>query len=496
MTTMQGLVTEMIKLEKLQAKTAEGIKAVEEQYKQSRQQILAKSKELAAKMTSLEQELVEIISSLDAENVRLDSEDDLYQETKKAMEVDMSKLAHDKQVLLKKIEAERKRVEEKFVDKKISMLTAPIQREVTFNDDKDIVKKEKENIENIGTSPKPVLEANKFGVVYDAKMIGHDTSFVEDKKQVFEIPERIRWVYNELDQKRFFERPTVVRIKSRAATNDELESCHDRAYIKGLKEKIQSNVPFETIVNGKTERDTDLVFNDKSLDAIYLAAGCSAALADTFLQGKIGGGIAIVRPPGHHAHHDHAAGFCFFNNAAICAVKLTAAGKKVLIVDYDVHIGDGTIDILKTTQKNNDLLRYFSVHRYDRGGFYPFSDVAQSTAADVDERITLVGTNKCIEDKKSANNFNLQFQHRFDKTIYKWTPDVIVVSAGFDAASKDPVGGCILYAKDYANMTKTMFEFCPNILMVLEGGYNREQLRDCSYAAINTLENLLQNREQ
>lgn len=175
-----------------------------------------------------------------------------------------------------------------------------------------------------------------FGVVYDKKMTNHIGPSSHP-----EAPERIESIYDALEQY------TYLKIPARLVTQQELSTCHEKAFLQQVS-RIKD-----------LDDDGDMFSSSGTLLAAQLAAGGSIELAKALLSNTIKSGFAIVRPPGHHAKCNKYGGFCFYNNAMLAAVHLTNAGKRVYIVDFDLHLGDGTIDIMNTTQKNNNNLAYF-----------------------------------------------------------------------------------------------------------------------------------------
>lgn len=342
-----------------------------------------------------------------------------------------------------------------------------------------------------------------FGIVYDVRMQGHNTSeTITDKlgrkvisQGIFEKPERVKLIFEYLNNGKFLQRENVVRIPSRAATDAEKLLVHTKSYLMRLEDHFKSGKPF-TLESDESKENADMFFNAQTAESVTLAAGCSAALADAYISGQITCGMAIVRPPGHHAKSYHEGGFCFINNAAICAVKLTQAKKKVLVVDFDVHLGDGTIDILNTTQKDNSLIRYFSIHRW-QDEFFPFVKEGAPTAT-FDNRIDLVTFD--TSDGRAKNNkfISEKFTEYFNRQIRTWIPDVVVVSAGFDMAVGD-IGECSVTARGFGEMIDILYHYCPHLLLILEGGYNiavtdPNNIGKCVLKTLDTLYKLQQNK--
>ncbi len=320
--------------------------------------------------------------------------------------------------------------------------------------------------------------SGKFGIVYDARMLQH-----KGQDSHPERPERIQAIYDHLVRMQFLERKNVVKVESREITDEELRRCHEPRYLEKIRSKLMLCYTIETERN---EQVGDMFASAGSYLAARLSAGCAVALADSLLSGQIASGFAICRPPGHHSKCGGCGGFCYYNNGMLCATKLTDAGKKVQVVDWDCHRGDGSIAIMNCAlQKENQLLRYFSIHRWDNGMFYPGGDEGK-TGISADGRVSLVGFN----GPKGDDYYLQAFLHEFSLDR-AFIPDVIVVSAGFDAALGDPVGQCYVTEDGFRALTQILRRLCPNILMILEGGYNLKSLAECSFACMDELESAI-----
>lgn len=276
-----------------------------------------------------------------------------------------------------------------------------------------------------------------------------------------EAPERIDAIYSALEQY------TYLKIPARLVTQEELTTCHEKKYLQKISTLTISS-------NG------DMFTSSGTLLAAQLAAGGSIELAKALLTNKIKSGFAIVRPPGHHAKCDGCGGFCFYNNAMLAAVYLTNANKRVYIVDFDLHLGDGTIGIMNTIQKFNNNLAYFSIHRWDDGAFYPSGNLGKTK---IGQRIVTVGYNG-----KQGNDYYVDaFSKYFLPHALQFNPDFIIVSAGFDAHKDDPMRGGNLTEQGYTDIMKMIVSVCPRIGMVLEGGYNLQAIAKSAMACVDVL---------
>lgn len=293
---------------------------------------------------------------------------------------------------------------------------------------------------------KPVV-----GYVYDPAMTLHESH--DDNP---ECPERIQEIYKCLLNKNLLSKMTAV--KSREVTFDELKMVHGEEYLSTLEWKLRAPKGVRKQVE---EKYNSIYVNEHTLMCAKLAAGSTIEIANQVGFGKLNSGIAIVRPPGHHAGPHRAMGFCIYNNIALAAKDLERKGKKVLIVDWDIHHGNGTQDVIEDSTSNNIL--FFSVHRYDNGLFYPRSGHLSES-----KNIINIGLNGDIGDKEYLEVFTKYLTPR----ATKFEPDIILVSAGFDAIENDPLGLSNVTIKCYGQMTEMLQNICNKIVLVLEGGYH------------------------
>ncbi|GCB81496.1 hypothetical protein scyTo_0022519, partial [Scyliorhinus torazame] len=179
-------------------------------------------------------------------------------------------------------------------------------------------------------------------------------------------------------------------------------------------------------------------------------------------------GVALIRPPGHHAERDVACGFCFFNNVALAArfaQNLVGHKIKVLILDWDVHHGNGTQHMFE----DDPSVLYISIHRYDNGSFFPNTEDADYTKVGIDAgegfNVNIPWNGSKMGDAEYMTAF-----HRLVMPIsYQFQPDLVLVSAGFDAAQGDPLGGCKVSPECYAHLTHMLLGLAGGrVVMALE----------------------------
>ncbi|CAH8302168.1 unnamed protein product [Eruca vesicaria subsp. sativa] len=247
-------------------------------------------------------------------------------------------------------------------------------------------------------------------------------------------------------------------IHAREITKQELQMVHTSEHVDAV------NITSQLLYSYFT---SDTYANEYSARAARLAAGLCADLATEIYSGRVKNGFALVRPPGHHAGIKHAMGFCLHNNAAVAALVAQAAGaRKVLIVDWDVHHGNGTQEIF---EQNKSVL-YISLHRHEGGNFYPGTGAA-------DEVGTNGGEGYCVNVPWSCGgvgdkDYIYAFQHVVLPIASAFSPDFVIVSAGFDAARGDPLGCCDVTPAGYSRMTQMLGDICGGkMLVILEGGY-------------------------
>lgn len=279
-----------------------------------------------------------------------------------------------------------------------------------------------------------------------------------------ESPARLRAIKNLLDNDSVGK--VCLRLPARAATREEIAWIHDLDYI----EKIESTKGREVYL------DPDTSTSPMSWEAAVLAAGGAIVATESVLKGDVDNAFAFVRPPGHHAERDHAMGFCIFNNIAIAAeyaIKKCSI-KRVAIVDFDVHHGNGTQHAFES---RNDVL-YISTHHYP---FYPGSGSRVETGIGPGKGFTL---NIPLE----AESGDAEFIHAFTTEVIPklefFNPQLILVSAGYDIHNSDPLGGMSVTTDGVKSIAKLLVnaakKLCNGkIVFVLEGGYSLSAIRDC-----------------
>jgi acetoin utilization deacetylase AcuC-like enzyme len=219
--------------------------------------------------------------------------------------------------------------------------------------------------------------------------------------------------------------------------------------------------------------DIDTKISSESFEVAKRAVGAALTGVDGVMAGEFDNAFALVRPPGHHATPEQAMGFCLFNNAAVAARYAQAkyGVEYVLIVDWDVHHGNGTQDIFY----NDPSVYYFSTHQYP---YYPGTGSAGETGEGKGEGYTL---NIPLGAGTPARSHREAFREGLKRIEQRFHPDLIIISAGFDASRDDPLGGLMLTDNDFAEMTREITGMANRygsgrVVSILEGGYNLRTL--------------------
>jgi acetoin utilization deacetylase AcuC-like enzyme/formylglycine-generating enzyme required for sulfatase activity len=282
--------------------------------------------------------------------------------------------------------------------------------------------------------------------------------------------------------KRLTDKGLVAKMTSLtpvASPIDAIKAVHTEAYIERVKKACGS------LGDGIGQIDTgDMPISSKSYDAALAAVGGVLAAVDAVMDGKVRNAFCAVRPPGHHALKDKAMGFCLFNNVAIAARHLLNKHKlaKVLVIDWDVHHGNGTQDEFY----EDGRVMYFSTHL---APFYP-----RTGAEDEKGKGNGAGCiiNVPLPEGTGDAAFLKIYQEKLKPAALAFKPDFILISAGFDSARGDTLGRLDLTPAGYASMTKVVREIADacckgRVVSSLEGGYNLEALADSVEAHVRSL---------
>lgn len=288
-----------------------------------------------------------------------------------------------------------------------------------------------------------------------------------------ESPARLRVIMDRIQQAFGDE---LVVVEPEAATMEDLVGIHDRAYLEGVEKMCKKG-------GGYIDGDTSVVA--RSFEAALYAAGAMKGCADGLMKKRTRSAFGLVRPPGHHALPAKGMGFCIVNNIAVAAEYLMKHHgiKKVLIADFDVHHGNGTQDIFYESAS----VFFLSIHRVP---FYPGTGGVNEKGEGEGKSTTL---NLPIMFGTKPEEFVKSFVQNLQLSAEAHKPELLLISAGFDAYAEDPVGGLGLQPEHYKSIGEAIRRvadrFCEGrVLSALEGGYSLSGLPACLEAYVRGLE--------
>ncbi len=277
---------------------------------------------------------------------------------------------------------------------------------------------------------------------------------------------------------------------SKKCTAGEYQPLSEDA-VAGLHAAKQVQQVKQVAAHGGGRIDPDTVVSPDSFAVALAAAGACTAAVEAVLKGTDRNALCLVRPPGHHATPTRSMGFCLFNNVALAAhhAKTAHGLTRILVVDWDVHHGNGTQDLFW----EDPAVMFLSVHRFGMG-FYPGSGDADETGQGKGAGYTLNVPLRLGTDRKEYRD---RFTRGLEKAADKIKPELVLLSAGFDAHARDPLGGMPLEAEDFAAFTRQVHDVAKahakgRLVSCLEGGYDLEGLAESVQAH---LEGLLAARE-
>ena len=295
--------------------------------------------------------------------------------------------------------------------------------------------------------------------------LDHDTGFGHP-----ESPDRLRAVLSALNGETFM---LLDRREAPLATVDQIMRAHPRAHVDHVLDEVPDQ--------GYQDLDNDTVLSPGSREAALRAAGAVCAAIDAVFNGEGRNAFCAVRPPGHHAEAGRAMGFCLFNNIAVGALHARAVHdiKRVAVIDFDVHHGNGTQDIFWS----NPELFYASTHQVP---LYPGTGAPSETGV----------SSNILNVPLPPNAGSPEFRHAMTVGILPamraFQPELLLISAGFDAHSRDPLAGLHFTEDDYVWATRKLGELAADLcqarlVSVLEGGYNLRALAASCAAHVQEL---------
>uniref|UniRef100_A0A6I8NJK7 Histone deacetylase n=1 Tax=Ornithorhynchus anatinus TaxID=9258 RepID=A0A6I8NJK7_ORNAN len=338
------------------------------------------------------------------------------------------------------------------------------------------------------------------GLVYDTLMLKHQCTCGNTNSHP-EHAGRIQSVWSRLQETGL--RGKCECIRGRKATLEELQTVHSEAHtlLYGTnplnRQKLDSKKLLGSLTSvfvrlpcGGVGVDSDTIWNEvHSSGAARLAVGCVVELVFKVATGELKNGFAVVRPPGHHAEESTPMGFCYFNSVAIAAKLLQQRlnVSKILIVDWDVHHGNGT----QQAFYNDPNVLYISLHRYDDGNFFPGSGSPDEvgTGPGVGFNVNMAFTGG-LDPPMGDAEYLTAFRTVVMPIANEFAPDVVLVSSGFDAVEghPTPLGGYNLSAKCFGYLTKQLMGLAGGrIVLALEGGHDLTAICDASEACVSAL---------
>ena len=310
----------------------------------------------------------------------------------------------------------------------------------------------------------------KTGYVYHTDFLKHRTGTHPESHQ------RLIEIMHTLKESNILN--SLTKIEPRYATKEEIELVHAPHYIQDVENFSNS---------GGGYLDTDTPVCKESYNVATLAVGGLLSLVDGVMNEKINNGFALIRPPGHHAEKDRASGFCLFNNVAIAAryVQKNYKIKRVLIIDWDIHHGNGTQNVFYEDKS----VVFFSTHQYP---YYPGTGGLKEIGKGDGLGYTI---NVPLSSGCGDKSYKVIFERILYPVVKLFKPEIIFVSAGFDAHYADPLGGMELSEKGYEELTRIVKnlsdEICNGrLIFVLEGGYNLKALSNSVLSVFKVLANL------
>ncbi|MFC2087957.1 histone deacetylase [Calditrichota bacterium] len=310
---------------------------------------------------------------------------------------------------------------------------------------------------------------SKLAYIYHPVYLKHDTGPLHPEKY-----QRLTAINSHLEEIGFYNK--IERIEPKPADLSTIEQVHDKSYIQEVSEAIKNK---QYVLD-----QGDTVVGDDSFDAALYAVGAVTTGLDLIESGQFDKIFCAVRPPGHHAEKNFAMGFCIFNNITLAARYAQKKGiaDNILIVDWDVHHGNGTQHLFE----NDNTVFYYSIHQFP---FYPGTGSANEQGIDNGTGFTL---NRPLSTGCKEQDYIDAFEVDMISIQNNFKPDLILISAGFDAHKDDSMAGMLLTEKAYVQMTEILAKMAlkyanGRILSVLEGGYNLKALATSVEAHLDVL---------
>lgn len=348
------------------------------------------------------------------------------------------------------------------------------------------------------------------GLCYDDRMKLHANADFGGKPHHPEDPGRIEHIFGKFKKEGLIfsgtpsealeikiTNPTryMWRIAARSATEREICTVHTTAHYSWVRSlSTKSTAELRHITKIMDAGRESVYVGSMTFEAALISVGGAIETCKAVVSGSVKNGFAVIRPPGHHAEMDCPMGFCMFNNvpvaAKVCQQDFPDICRKVLILDWDVHHGNGIQNIF---YENPNIL-YISTHVYNNGMFYP--------GQPEEPHLFDGGLDKCGAGPGAGKNVNIgwhdqgmgdgEYMAAFQRIIMpiaqEFSPDLVIISAGFDAAAGDELGGCFVTPDCYAHMTHMLMSLANGkVAVCLEGGYNLQAISNSALAVARTL---------
>ncbi|XP_068446338.1 histone deacetylase 4-like isoform X2 [Clinocottus analis] len=344
-------------------------------------------------------------------------------------------------------------------------------------------------------APEPLVKPRfTTGLVYDSLMQKHQCMCGNTNSHP-EHAGRIQSIWSRLQETGL--RAQCECIRGRKATLEELQTVHSEAHVllygtNPLRQKLDCSVTpmFVRLPCGGVGVDSDTIWNEvHSSSAARLAVGSVVELVFKVATGELKNGFAVVRPPGHHAEESTPMGFCYFNSVAIAAKLLQQrlSVNKILIVDWDVHHGNGT----QQAFYDDPNVLYLSIHRYDDGNFFPGSgapdEVGSGSGVGFNVNVAFTGG---LDPPMGDVEYLAAFRSVVMPIANEFAPDIVLVSSGFDAVEghPSPLGGYTLTSKCFGYLTRQLMTLAGSrVVLALEGGHDLTAICDASEACVAAL---------
>lgn len=307
---------------------------------------------------------------------------------------------------------------------------------------------------------------NSTAILWDKRYLLHEPGVWHPER-----PDRLRAIQKVIEGPL---KSQLTILAPRLATDEEIQLIHDSEHVAKVKHTTGRDI----------DLDPDTHASPHTWEAAALAVGGLLECVDHVMSQKVKNVFAFVRPPGHHAERERAMGFCFFNNVAIAAEYALRQGnaQRIVIMDYDVHHGNGT----QWSFYDRSDVFYISTHRYP---FYPGTGARREDGKGSGKGYTL---NLTFDGGEGDEEYLKAFDQEVIPAIDAYKPDLILVSAGYDAHRDDPLGGMEVTAKGFGMMHQKLLESAQKncagkLVSVLEGGYSLEGLEESVRECLNEM---------